>query len=61
MAIQAAAGYLNQDYYSTKLSQEYINAFRDIVRGSFEKQAAKTMQVRLTFYRIYLLAIKNEN
>ncbi|MGD8258431.1 MAG: methyltransferase domain-containing protein [Desulfobacterales bacterium] len=55
----AAAGYLNQDYYSTKLSQEYINAFMDIVRGSFEKQTAEMQQVRLTFYRIYLLAIRS--
>jgi ubiquinone/menaquinone biosynthesis C-methylase UbiE len=55
----AAAGYLNQDYYGTKLSQEYIDAFRDIVRGSFENQAAETKQVKLTFYRIYLLAIRN--
>jgi len=57
----AAAGYLNQTYYNTKLTQEYIDAFRDIVRGSFEKQVAESKQLRLTFYRIYLLAIKNEN
>lgn len=56
----AAAGYLNQDYYSTQLSQKYIDAFRNIVRSSFEDQADETGQVRLTFYRIYLLAIRNE-
>jgi ubiquinone/menaquinone biosynthesis C-methylase UbiE len=55
----AAAGYLNQDYYSTPLSQKYIERFRNIVRRSLEDQADKTGQVRLTFYRIYLLAIKN--
>ena len=54
----AAAGYLNQKYYNTQLSQKYIESFRDIVRRSFEDQADKTVQVRLTFYRIYLLAIK---
>ena len=56
----AAAGYLNQNYYSTQLSQKYIESFRDIVRRSFEDQADKTGQVRLTFNRIYLLAIKNK-
>lgn len=56
----AAAGYLNQDYYSTKLSQEYIDAFRNIVRDSFEKQADNEKQVKLTFYRIYLLAVNKE-
>ena len=56
----AAAGYLNQDYYSTKLSQEYIDAFRNIVRDSFEKQADNKKQVKLIFYRIYLLAVNKE-
>lgn len=54
----AAAGYLNQDYYSTRLTQEYTDIFRSIVRKSFNDQAGKTGQVELTFYRIYLLAIK---
>lgn len=54
----AAAGYLNQAYYSIQLSQEYIDAFRAIVRSSFEGQADETGQVRLTFYRIYLLATR---
>lgn len=54
----AAAGYLNQAYYGIQLSQEYIDAFRDIVRGSFKNQVDETKQVRLIFYRIYLLAKK---
>ncbi len=54
----AAAGYLNQAYYSTRITQEYIDSFRSIVRSSFKNQADETKQVRLTFYRIYLLAIK---
>jgi ubiquinone/menaquinone biosynthesis C-methylase UbiE len=54
----AAAGYLNQAYYRSKLSQQYMDSFREIVRGSFENQATETKQVRLTFYRIYLLAKK---
>jgi trans-aconitate methyltransferase len=58
----AAAGYLNQAYYNTKISQEYIDAFRNIVRRSFETQADAKNQVILTFYRVYLLAIKpNDN
>lgn len=54
----AAAGYLNSDYYSIPLSQDYIDAFRGIVRDSFEDQAGETGQIRLAFYRIYLLAVK---
>lgn len=54
----AAAGYLNQDYYSTKISHKYIDAFRDIVRDSFDKQVDGAKQVKLIFYRIYLLAVK---
>lgn len=54
----AAAGYLNPSYYSTQLSQEYIESFRHIVRRSFEKQASKAGRVDLIFYRIYLLALK---
>lgn len=54
----AAAGYLNQDYYTALLTQAYTESFRDIVKKSFENQADKTGQVKLTFNRIYLLAIK---
>lgn len=54
----AAAGYLNQDYYRTRLSQEYVESFRNIVGRSFEDQADETGRVELIFYRIYLLAKK---
>ncbi len=54
----AAAGYLNQDYYSVSISQEYIEEFRKVVRNSFDEQAGETGKVKLVFYRIYLLAIK---
>ena len=54
----AAAGYLNQAYYRTRLTKEYIDGFRSIIRSSFNHQADEEKQVRLTFYRIYLLAIK---
>ena len=56
----AAAGYLNQSYYSTPLSQEYIENFNNIIRKAFENQADETGQVQLIFYRIYLLAVKNK-
>ncbi len=54
----AAAGYLNQEYYSVPISQEYIEEFRKVVRKSFDEQAGETGKVKLIFYRIYLLAIK---
>ncbi len=54
----AAAGYLNPNCYSAKLSQEYIKNFRKIVLKSFEQQADNAGKVHLIFHRIYLLAIK---
>lgn len=45
----AAVGYLNQDYYSIPLSEEYIESFRDIVRRSFEEQASEPGYVTLVF------------
>lgn len=54
----AAAGYLNQRYYSTPISQDYIDAFRSVITSSFEHQADEMEQIKLTFYRIYLLATK---
>ena len=54
----ASAGYFNSEYYARPLSQEYIEAFRTIVRRSFEQQAGANGQVELIFYRIYLLAQK---
>ncbi|MFC1523403.1 methyltransferase domain-containing protein [Thermodesulfobacteriota bacterium] len=54
----AAAGYLNQKYYTTRLTDHYLDAFKDIVRNSFQSQANESGNVELTFYRIYLLAEK---
>ena len=54
----AAAGYLNQDYYSTQIDEAYVKAFREIVRVSFEQQANTQGKVELMFNRIYLVAIK---
>ncbi|MCL6106541.1 MAG: class I SAM-dependent methyltransferase, partial [Actinobacteria bacterium] len=55
----AAAGYLNQDYYTSGLSQEYIEAFKNILRKSLIEQSDEQGNVPLIFYRIYLLAIKS--
>lgn len=54
----AAAGYLNQVYYSLPLSKDYAADFREIVEKSFLKQADSDGNVELTFNRIYLLACK---
>ena len=54
----AAAGYLNQEYYGVSISKEYIEEFRKVVRKSFDEQAGETGKIKLIFYRIYLLAIK---
>ena len=54
----AAAGYLNQAYYNTQLTDEYIEAFREIVRNSFKNQANESKQIKMVFYRIYLLSKK---
>jgi trans-aconitate methyltransferase len=54
----AAAGYLNQEYYSTKISEDYARAFREAVKGSFRNQANAQGKVELVFNRIYLLAVK---
>lgn len=56
----AAAGYLNREYYSTKINEEYSKAFREIVKGSFQRQANTQGKVELAFNRIYLVAIKEQ-
>jgi trans-aconitate 2-methyltransferase len=57
----AAAGYLNEKYYSKSITMSFVESFRNTVRLSFECQANKEGNINLTFYRIYLLAQKNEN
>jgi trans-aconitate methyltransferase len=54
----AAAGYLNQEYYATRVDPEYLAAFREIVKGSFRQQADQDGKVELVFNRIYLVAVK---
>lgn len=54
----AAAGYLNQEYYSSKLDEAYAKAFREVVRESFHRQANQAGKVELVFNRIYLVAMK---
>jgi len=54
----AAAGYLNQEYYSTTLDRAYTQTFREVVKGSFQRQANAAGMVELVFNRIYLIAIK---
>jgi trans-aconitate methyltransferase len=54
----AVAGYLNQKYYHKTLTREYVSKFKNIVMKSFEEQAGSSGKVKLIFYRVYLLAIK---
>ncbi len=53
----AIAGYLNQDYYDVKLTEEYISAFKEMVKKAFKKQAKKGF-VELKFNRVFLIAVK---
>jgi len=52
----AAAGYLNPEYYSLPISEDYIDAFRKKIREAFTHQANSDGRIDLTFFRIYLLA-----
>ncbi len=54
----AIAGYLNQDYYDTELTENYIQAFKEIVKESFEQQTNENGMVKLKFNRIFLIAVK---
>ncbi|MGD1005769.1 MAG: methyltransferase domain-containing protein [Ignavibacteriaceae bacterium] len=54
----AIAGYLNQDNYSIKIDNDYIERFKNLVNGEIAKQADKNGLVNLIFKRIYLLAFK---
>lgn len=54
----AAAGYLNQEYYSSPVDEAYIKVFREVVKGSFQRQANRAGEVELVFNRIYLVAVK---
>jgi trans-aconitate methyltransferase len=54
----AAAGYLNQDFYDVELSENYIEAFKDIVKKTFYEQTDGKGKTRLVFNRIFLVAFK---
>ncbi|WP_202319146.1 class I SAM-dependent methyltransferase [Archaeoglobus neptunius] len=54
----AIAGYLNPEYYDVELNDEYIKAFREIVRQEFNRQAENGI-VKLEFNRIFLVAVKD--
>jgi trans-aconitate methyltransferase len=57
----AAAGYLNQKFYTTKLTSDYVAAFKKIVSNVFHSQASKPGSVELVFFRIYLLGVKEKS
>jgi ubiquinone/menaquinone biosynthesis C-methylase UbiE len=54
----AAAGYLNQEYYGAPIDAAYARDFREVIKGSFHRQANEKGLVELIFNRIYLLAAK---
>ncbi len=54
----AAAGYLNQDFYDVKISEDYMNTFKRIVKDTFVQQANEHGDIELIFNRIFLVAIK---
>ncbi len=54
----AIAGYLNKLYYKHGFDEGYQEAFKDVVRQEFVKQAIYNNKVKLVFNRIYLIAFK---
>lgn len=52
----AAAGYLNQQYFSKSLPNDFSERVLKGVRESFAEQASSTGEVNLIFYRIYVVA-----
>jgi len=54
----AIAGYLNQDYYSTKIDEDYIELFKNGVKEEIDKQKNEEGFINLTFNRIYLIAYR---
>jgi len=56
----AAAGYLNQAYFSTPLLEDFSGRMLQGVRESFEEQANDKGEVDLVFNRIFVLAGKTD-
>ena len=54
----AIAGYLNQDYYSENIDDNYIKNFKEIIKQGFKQQADTKGYVELIFNRIFLVAVK---
>ncbi len=53
----AIAGYLNQEFYTVELTEDYINAFKEIVMQAFYEQTADG--VELKFNRLFLIAFRD--
>ncbi len=56
----AAAGYLNQDSYTIGIDEVYIENFRQIMKEILQHQANEDGLVELLFYRVYVVADKEE-
>ena len=54
----ARNGYLNQDFYSVTIDQDYVDTFNKIVKKSFYNQVNRYGRVNLIFNRVFLVAIK---
>ena len=55
----AAAGYLNNNYYTVNISDEYIDSFNSIIMQEFVNQSNHKGLVDLEFNRIYIIAVKS--
>lgn len=55
----AIAGYLNQDFYDIEIDEDYMLAFKEIVKDAFIQQANNQGEVELVFNRIFLVVIKD--
>lgn len=54
----AENGYLNKSFYTVPLTDEYITAFRELVKESIKEQADSSGMIDLKFKRIYIIAKK---
>lgn len=54
----AIAGYLNQAYYDCRISAQYVDDFKTIIKEEFNRQADSGGKVPLVFNRIFLIGIK---
>jgi len=54
----AVIGYLGRDFYDVKIDEDYMDAFKKIVKDAFVQQANERGEVDLIFHRVFLVAIK---